>query len=901
MPASKTTNIIAWNANGISTRKAEFHNLLESEDFAAALVCETHLTEKSRLTLSGFECYRNDRSTRGGGTVILVKRCVKSFELPLPTLNSIEATAVQVETPAGPLRLIAAYIKPQAKLHTADLDKLLDSKLPTVIAGDLNAKHTAWNSRVCNSKGRQLLAHSLKNDFVVAGPLDPTHHSGDLRHSADVLDIAIYKNMSQSIELQTLTALSSDHNPVKITIGDEFEVHQPTLKHNLRRCDWEKFRDELDARVDSTPINTPQNIDDAVVHLTTAIFEALDLSAPRSTPGRCSIFDLPAAIKKTIAAKNRARRQWQKYRTADLKLQYIHSERQLSTEIQNYRNSKWETAVGELKLADNSIWNMARRLTGKKEPSPPIQGRSHLACSPRDKAEVLAETLEEAFTPNPPTQNTQSVESQVKDFMDTHSPASVEASGEFDLCTAKEVVNLAAKLPNKKAPGQDDITNELIKQLSAAAGSRLVDIFNAGIRLQHFPSSWKEAKVVVFPKPGKSHRDPSNYRPISLLSGLSKLFERLILNRLGAYANENNLFIAQQFGFRKHHSCNHQLLRVVNQITHGFNQRKATGVVFLDVAKAFDRVWHQGLLFKLIQLKFPQYLVNLVASYLGGRSFFVSHRGERSESRPIKAGVPQGSIIAPFLFNVYTNDMPTDLHGTEIALYADDAAIYSTSFDNQIIGRNLQDSLAVLAKWYVQWRMALNTSKTTATLFERARARHMKTAAPSLTLNGEAIQWTPTSKYLGITLDTRLKWKEQIASVKIKANRKLGALYPLLRSTSMPLHLKVHLYKAAVRPVMTYASPIWSTALATRTTGKALQTVQNRALKMATGAPVFARTAILHRDLGVDLLNAHILQLNQSFYATLESNSNPLISKQRDFIAQPWDKYARPILALRLK
>jgi hypothetical protein len=403
---------------------------------------------------------------------------------------------------------------------------------------------------------------------------------------------------------------------------------------------------------------------------------------------------------------------------------------------------------------------------------------------------------------------------------------------------------------------------------------------------------------VVFPKPGKSLRDPANYRPISLLSGLSKLFEKLILARLTAHSEDNHLLPDQQFGFRKNHSCDHQLLRVTNKIAHGMNTNKATGIVFLDVAKAFDRVWHEGLLSKLILKKFPNSLVNLIASYLEDRSFHVALRGERSASRQIRAGVPQGSILAPFLFNIFTSDMPTKLAGTEVALYADDAAIYSQSYDNAVIARNLQTSLDELSKWYASWRMALNTSKTTATLFERKRSSRKRTVLPKLTLNGDDIEWTPTSKYLGVTLDSQLKWNEHLQNIQNKTSRKLGALYPLLRSKSMPLQMKIHLYKMTIRPVMTYATPTWSGVLKQKTTARTLQIIQNRALKIAAGAPMFVRTEDLHRDLGVELLRDHILKLNQKFYKKLEENANPLISEQRHFRVNPWDRYDRPISAL---
>lgn len=894
-----------WNANSIVAHQAEFLNFIETNNFAATLISETFLTPKHRFVMANHSCFRSDRPTRGGGTAIVVQNNVKHFQIHLPKLESIEAIGIQIETSSGPLRLISAYLPPNSPYHSNDIDLLLNSNLPTLIAGDLNSKSPAWNSRTTNFHGKLLLKHSLQSDFSVAGPSDPTHYPANSKHLPDVLDIIIFKNLTHSIELETLNSLNSDHNPVAITIGDEIASFTPSIKYNYRKANWKQFRLELDKLIDSTPVNTVQNIETAVANFTTNVFKAVDVSVPKSIPGRCSIYDLPFSIKKSIAVKNRARRIWQKFRTPDLKRIYETLRDKVKTEITEFRSQQWEQCVGDLKIQDNSVWQMARRMTNKKEPSPPLQGKTHLACSPRDKAEVLADTLEESFQANPISDNSffKKVESEVIDYIFKNDPKIISDREDHEPCSAEEVIAIIKTLKNKKAPGSDQVNNNILKELSAKAGSRLVEILNACLKLQHFPQSWKEARVVVFPKPGKSRKDPNNYRPISLLSSISKILERLLLRRMESHATEHNIIINQQFGFRKKHSTLHQLLRVTNFISQGFNINKATGIIFLDVSKAFDRVWHLGLLHKLISLSFPPFIINIIRSYIYGRSFYVSVGNERSGSRLIKAGVPQGSIIGPFLFNIFTNDIPTDLPNTHLALYADDAAIMSQSFQNLTIEQNLQSSVNILLEWYQKWRIALNNTKTTATLFQRKRPKNAKfKAKPSVTLDGSPIVWQPSSQYLGVTLDSKLNFKTHISNTRCKVVKKMSALYPLFTAKSMPIRLKIHLYKTIIRPVITYACPIWSNFFhKSKAIKNKIQILQNKALKLSTFSSNIARTEDLHRDLNVEMLHEHILKLNQNFFNQLADNPNPLINSQITNITNSaWDIYPRPIESLNI-
>lgn len=890
-----SARLFTWNANGLSTdRKLELANYMQSRDLLIGLLQETHLRPTHSFKLAGHYIYRTDSPRQSakarGGTAIIVNSSIKHHEIDLPPLLSIEATGVEVQTPTGPLRLISAYIPPRMKLDTDELASLLNSPLPTIIAGDLNAKNKAWNSAVNNLKGTQLLRHSRLLDYSVAGPTEATHYIGN-RQRADVLDIAVYINLKQSIALTTDVSLSSDHNPVVIEVGDRLVIRETAIKYCFERADWKSFQEHLHHSVSRTPITSVVSLEESASQLTSAIQEAVDMFVPKQTRKNKSIFDLPDGLKKSVQIKNAARRRWQKFRTPDLKEHYDDLVKKLRTELTSHRKKIWDDSVGKLQVADRSIWTMSRRLQKKSVPNPPIQGPYHLACSPEEKVEVLAACLEETFTPNASTADTAALEEELRDFTAEHQhrAASEPDSEPEDPCSIAELIHHAKRMKLRKAPGDDHINTITINNLPPSTAKRIVDIFNASMRFRHFPVIWKKARVVVFQKPGKSPRDPRNYRPISLLSNIAKLLERVLQRRLMAHISETGVLPPEQFGFREKHSTTQQLLRVTNIITQGFNTKKQTGIIFLDVAKAFDRVWHDGLLLKLCRLQVPPYLIETIRSFLTDRTFYVTYLGVSSSVKKISAGVPQGSTLSPDLFNIYTHDIPADLPQTKLGLYADDLAIIAQSNNTKLLGKYLQPSLDRIMAWYALWRIAINADKTKATLFTKKNGL----IPPVISINGQQIGWEPSSVYLGVTLDSRLNFSQHVDTICSRAIGKLAALTPLFKSSDMSLKNKLILYSAVIRPTMTYASPVWSWC--SPAVKKRVQIVQNRVLRRITSARWFIRNADIHRDLQVPTIEDFLMQQAEQLYESLDKAPNQLIRDQLLYTVSPWDRFKRPM------
>jgi len=207
-------------------------------------------------------------------------------------------------------------------------------------------------------------------------------------------------------------------------------------------------------------------------------------------------------------------------------------------------------------------------------------------------------------------------------------------------------------------------------------------------------------------KPGKDPALPSSYRPISLSDTIGKLFEKILLSRILHEVILRGLLRDEQFGFRPRHSTSLQLARLVERITRNFGENRLTGAVFLDVAKASDTVWIDGLLYTLRLLNFPSYIVHTI-SYLRGRTFEASFQTATSSRRDMRAGVAQGGLISPVLFSLYVNDMPSPSHHVELALYADGTAIIATSRKPTLLVSYLESYLNDLQRWLSEWRIAI--------------------------------------------------------------------------------------------------------------------------------------------------------------------------------------------------
>jgi Reverse transcriptase (RNA-dependent DNA polymerase) len=391
-------------------------------------------------------------------------------------------------------------------------------------------------------------------------------------------------------------------------------------------------------------------------------------------------------------------------------------------------------------------------------------------------------------------------------------------------------------------------------------------LINASFRLRYVPSLWKIAEVIMIPKPGKPPHEKSSYRPISLLPVISKLFEKLLLKRLKPIIERKKLIPTHQFGFRNNHSTIDQIHRIITIIENTLENKKVCSTVFLDVAQAFDKVWHEGLIQKLKKF-LPRQFVEILQSYITDRFFRVKQEEAYSDLKEIKAGVPQGSVLGPILYLLYTCDIP-ELENSTIATFADDTAIMAVGNDNIESTSKLQIAINKIQIWTNKWRIKLNETKSVHVDFT-----NKKIAQIPVNINGQIIPYANKAKYLGMTLDVKLSWKPHVKIKKEELKTKSRKMYWLIgKNSTLSLQNKILLYKQVLRPVWTYGVQLWGcTKQSNRTM---IQRSQNKILRNITNAPWYVRNSDLHRDLGIGTVEEIIKTYAKSHEERLHQHVN---------------------------
>ena len=322
-----------------------------------------------------------------------------------------------------------------------------------------------------------------------------------------------------------------------------------------------------------------------------------------------------------------------------------------------------------------------------------------------------------------------------------------------------------------------------------------------------FPTLLKTAAVCPIYK--KSDKTKCvNYRPISLLSNLSKIFERIMYNRLERYLERNNILYKHQFGFRKSFSTEHALMSITEEIKSNFRMKNFSCGVFVDLEKAFDTVNHSILIAKLKHYGLSDLSLSWFTSYLNNRFQQVSLNGQTSDSNPVTCGVPQGSILGPLLFLIYINDMNTAIKNSTVYHFADDTNLLYSHKNPTTLKKIMNKDLKSLYEWLCANRLSLNVGKTEFMIFRPPRKSLPDRIV--LTLNRTKIFESSRIKYLGLILDSKLTWKDHINELSKKLSRSIGMLYKTQEFCPTPV-LK-SLYYSIFNSHASYGIPVWGYA-----------------------------------------------------------------------------------------
>lgn len=456
-----------------------------------------------------------------------------------------------------------------------------------------------------------------------------------------------------------------------------------------------------------------------------------------------------------------------------------------------------------LKANPKKIWNVINRPENSKISLCDGDGAffSDHAC-----AGVLSITFSDAFSSPSNIAFPQLSEPQYAPM----DPISIDTMG---------ICKLIETLPLSSSAGNDMINSKLLKSTITYSSIYLTKIFEQSLVRGQLPVDWKVGKIIPVHKSGDKHSS-SNYRPISLTSVPCKILEHIIYSHLVQHLEFNSFFHQAQHGFRKSFSCETQLASFTHDLQSVLDRCSVVDCIFIDFAKAFDKVSHILLLHKLSFLNIDSQVLTWIHSFLLDRYQYVTANDANSELSPVRSGVPQGSVLGPLLFLIYINDLPNSVRSS-LRLFADDCVLYREVSNTTDIDA-LQSDLNSLLDWCRTWRMELNITKC-----KHLRVSRKNTSCPVYKLNNDPLESVTSYKYLGVHISSNLSWRKHIEHVINNANRTLG--YIKRNFFLAPFDLKLTLYKSLVRSKLEYAASIWDPH--EESLIHAIESVQNRSAR----------------------------------------------------------------------
>ena len=444
-------------------------------------------------------------------------------------------------------------------------------------------------------------------------------------------------------------------------------------------------------------------------------------------------------------------------------LEYVKNYSKLFKKICVIAKSNFLSAT--IKNSNNKVkatWKIINNETGKsnkQENQLEIMVDNKLVTKAADIAEVFNEFF--ASIPSTTTRSLSSSPSKAENLLHSSVPKCSHVFS-FDHVTPRDVVNVFNSLKSKNTGDYWGISIKLLSNIIDIVAPCLAVTFNKCVDSGTFPDLMKSSKVIPLFKSG-SKNDIGNFRPISILPAFSKIFEKLILKQLLRHFNSNSLLHKDQFGFTKGCSTTDAGVALLKHIFDAWeNSQNAIGV-FCDLSKAFDCVHHATLLRKLRHYGVQNEALNVIDSYLSNRFQCVDVNGAKSSRLPVQLGVPQGSILGPFLFLVYINDLPYFLKGIcDVVLFADDTSLIFKVDRNRQVFDDVNSALSMVTDWFTSNNLVLNAKKTKCIKFALPNVRNL---GPNIVLGNDELETVNSAVFLGITIDSKLQWGSHISSL----------------------------------------------------------------------------------------------------------------------------------------
>lgn len=756
-----------------------------------------------------FQVFRKDRDfenvniaeTKGGGVLLALKNCIhaKNLDISIPELPLVDILGVEIKVSKNNfIVIILIYMQPDLPAETYEilfgqlesLSYLYDKKL--LILGDFNIREFKKCISMSTSSERFELASEFSNFFSLK------QFNSIVNENNRLLDLVYSTDQCSVEEAQCVLTKRAIHHPIlQISIDLNIESLRPIPRNpsdssfNFRKANFNSLYDTL-VTTNWDSLAEFEDVDEAVHEFYSMLNTAFRASVPIKKNSRNKVKSRPVWFAPGLNVLYRELKHAFKLSKKDPSVENINFYKVLrsrvKSETRKARMNYLEKVENALKRDPRKFWSVINEQKNIPNLPSSMSFENTVLNNPSDIVNKFSDLFDNDFSNQSTDEN-----------IETHFRNSYSFLGLTSI-SEKEIYEACKKCKDKMTTGPDNIPSFLVKDCASIFAVPLKYIFDLILTQKKFPRMWKKARIQpVFKKGNRS--EMSNYRPISILSNFSKVFESILHKYISEHTK--NLISSSQHGFTVGRSTVTNLVHSTQYISEVIDNSGQVDVIYTDLSKAFDRLDHVKLCEKLHHFGISTNLVQLINSYLSDRVSFVQYSGYKSECKGIRCGVPQGSVLGPLLFILYFHDLTYNLSCVHLE-FADDLKIM-----NNIRSHNdcsdLQKDLEAVDKWCQVNNMVLNVDKCQVMTF----TKKINFITFDYSLRSNVLHRPELVRDLGITFDKKLSFAPHVTSICSKAHSRLGFVIRNTKELRKVESVKL-LFSALVRSVLEYGSICWA-------------------------------------------------------------------------------------------
>ena len=789
------------NIRSIKSNKHILEQYMHINNIHIAIMTETWTKPSDRIIFNNYELITMDRPDGYGGVGFLINNKLSWKKInPINTFNRLETLKINIKYKHYNLNITTFYNNSNKNSDeiTLEFEKLLEESKDetTIIAGDINGHSPLWNNNQSEDiLGRKIAEVITDSNLLLLNDGSPTRQNL-YRHSTSAIDITLCsQNLVNKLTwIVSTDNIGSDHLPIHIKYNNKEKIEKQITN-------WEKIIQETSQIIPESINNIEEYIENIIKNNTSTINRK-----PTFTPKPWWNKDL----QNLWNIKSEKQKIYNRCKTLYTAMELKKAVNIIKIEIKKAKKKSWTQFINNINPNTNikDIWASVNKIKNKRN-------NQYKILEEKDNAKLF---LNNNFP------------SSTEQMHPPYSNQNINLNAIiFNKNEIKDIIN---KNNKHTAPGTDKITYKLLKTITEK-NENIIELitkyFNKIWLEQTYPEKWKIAKTIAIKKPGKDDRDINSYRPICLLPTFSKLFNRIILNKINIHIIKHNILNENNYGFRQNRSIMDYLTEMINFIRNEKENKRKIILISTDITKAFDNVCKIKLIEIFKKFEFPPMITNWIYQFLTNRSIIIQNN--QNIVQKTNSGIPQGSCLSPTLFNIYTTEIHNhNNQNTKIFQFADDICIITTGKNTEELEKNANKTLKKIKQTLDSLKLNINPLKSH---FLRLYTNKNNRSTITLKINNTPIEERQTTKILGVIFSNRLALTEHYIKTKnsIQKSINLIKIFTNSQGGAHPSTL-LNIYKSIIKSKIEYAYIITDE---NQTIKKICQTMKNSGIRRCLG------------------------------------------------------------------